>query len=230
MGLVGPNGSGKTTLVRVASRTLRPLYGHILLGGRDPFSMPAKQVARLVAVVPQEVAPAFSFTALEIVLMGRSPYRTAWGGDDQTDYDRVRRAMATVLVAHLSERPLEELSGGEKQRVILAQALAQDAPVLLLDEPTTHLDVRHVVGILDTVRGLARTEGKAVLAIFHDLNLASAYCDRVVALRDGRIVADGPPEDVVTPWLLDEVYGVRADVHPHPVTGRPTVILGPPIE
>jgi iron complex transport system ATP-binding protein len=130
----------------------------------------------------------------------------------------------------LADRPVEELSGGEKQRVVLAQALAQDAPVLLLDEPTTHLDVRHVVGILDIVRGLAVSEEKAVLVIFHDLNLASAYCDRLVALDAGTVVADGRPEEVVTRTFLREVYEVEGEVVPHFATGRPTVLLGPPLE
>jgi iron complex transport system ATP-binding protein len=198
VGLVGPNGSGKTTLVRVASRTLRPTAGRIRVGGQDLGRMSARDAARLVAVVPQDVVPAFSFTALELVLMGRSPYRSRWGGGGTEDWVRVREAMAATQVQHLADRPVDELSGGERRRVVLAQALAQDAPVLMLDEPTTHLDVRHVLDLLAIVRRLAELEGTAVLAIHHDLNLAASTCDRLVALHRGAVVASGAPESVVT--------------------------------
>jgi len=228
VGLVGPNGSGKTTLVRAASRALRPVDGRIRVRGTDLYAMTAREAARLVAVVPQDLAPAFSFTALEVVLMGRSPYLSRWGGGGPEDWSRARAAMAATRVQHLADRPVDELSGGERRRVILAQALAQDAPVLLLDEPTTHLDLRHVLDLLGIVRGLAVGEGAAVLAILHDLNLAAATCDRVVVLHLGRVVAEGAPEVVVTPSLLREVYGVEADVAPDEVTGRPSVRMAAP--
>jgi iron complex transport system ATP-binding protein len=229
VGLIGPNGSGKTSLVRAASRTLRPRGGRVVARGRDLYRIPARGAARLVAVVPQELAPTFGFTVLEIVLMGRAPYLSPWGGGAPEDYRRVREALEVAGVQHLADRPVTELSGGEKQRVVLAQALAQDAPILLLDEPTTHLDPGHVVTILETVRGLAATGNVAVLAVFHDLNLASTYCDRLVALREGRVAADGPPEEVLTPAFLRQVYGVEAEVHPHFATGRPVVLPGPPL-
>ncbi|MFL5800130.1 MAG: ABC transporter ATP-binding protein [Actinomycetota bacterium] len=228
VGLVGPNGSGKTTLVRVASRALRPREGRVALEGRDPYAMPARQAARLVAVVPQDLAPVFSFTALEVVLMGRSPYRSAWSGGGAEDWSAARAAMDATGMHHLADRPMEELSGGERRRVVLAQALAQQAPVLVLDEPTTHLDVRHVLELLAMVRRLAGAERRAVLGVFHDLNLAAATCDRVVAIDDGLVVAEGPPGDVITRGLLREVYGVEADVYPSAVTGRPVVALHPP--
>lgn len=223
VGLVGPNGSGKTTLVRVASRALRPSAGTVRVGGHDVVTMPAREVARWVAVVPQDVAPAFSFTALEVVLMGRSPYRSRWGGVAGDDWARVRAAMAATHVQHLGDRPVDELSGGERRRVVLAQALAQDAPVLLLDEPTTHLDVRHVVELLAIVRGLAERQRTAVVAIHHDLDLAASTCDRLVVLDHGAVVAEGTPASVVTRGLLREVYGVEADVSTDHVTGRPSV-------
>jgi iron complex transport system ATP-binding protein len=230
VGLVGPNGSGKTTVVRVASRTLPPRSGMVWIDGRDPYAMRPREVARTVAVVPQDFAPTFSFTALEVILMGRSPYLSPWGGGGADDYRRAREASETLHIQHLTDRPVDQLSGGERQRVVLAQALAQDTPILLLDEPTTHLDVRHVVGILDIVRGLAVSERKAVLAIFHDLNLASAYCDRLVALDRGRVVADGPPGEVLTRKFIQDVYEVEGEIVPHFATGRPTVLLGPPLE
>jgi iron complex transport system ATP-binding protein len=226
VGLVGPNGSGKTTLIRVASRALRPRSGRVLVGGVDPYRVPARQAARLAAVVPQEVSPVFAFSVLEMVLLGRAPYLGRWGTGGAGDWARAREAMEAANVQHLADRFFHELSGGERQRVILAQALAQDAPVLLLDEPTTHLDLRHVLDLLAIVRSLAVSEGRGVLAIFHDLNLASAVSDRMYVLLGGRIAAEGSPDEVLTGDLLRSVYGVEAEVHPHPVTGRPTVTLG----
>jgi iron complex transport system ATP-binding protein len=228
VGLVGPNGSGKTTVVRAASRALRPSAGRVLVGGEDLFAMSARAAARLVAVVPQDVVPAFSFTVLEIVLMGRAPYVSRWGGGGPDDWAAARAAMAATQVQHLADRPVDELSGGERRRVFLAQALAQGTPVLLLDEPTTHLDVRHVLDLLGIVRTLAARDRRAVLAIHHDLTLAASSCDRLVVLHEGRVVADGPPEGVVTTGLLREVYGVEAEVDVDHLTGRPAVRVGPP--
>jgi iron complex transport system ATP-binding protein len=229
-GLIGPNGAGKTTVVRVASRGLRPARGSIRVAGVDPYSVSARQAARLVAVVPQALSPVFSFTVLEMVMLGRSPYQGPLGAGSAADWRAVRWAMRAANVQHLADRPIDELSGGERQRVFLAQALAQDAPVLLLDEPTTHLDLRHVVEILSLVRGLARREGNAVLAIFHDLNLAAASCDRIVALSAGSVVADGRPSDVLTRSLVAEVFGVEAEVGTSDLTGRPSILVGPPPE
>jgi iron complex transport system ATP-binding protein len=228
VGLVGPNGSGKTTLIRVASRALRPTAGRVLVGGSNPYELTARRAARLVAVVPQDVEPVFSFTALEVALMGRQPYRSPWGlGSANGDWALVRAAMETTGVAELADRPIEQLSGGERRRVVLAQALAQDAPVLLLDEPTTHLDLLHVLELLAVVRRLAEEDGKAVLAIFHDLNLAASTCDRMYALSGGCIVAEGRPEEVVTEPLLAAVYGVAAEVLTNPLNGRPMIAVGP---
>jgi iron complex transport system ATP-binding protein len=227
-GLIGPNGSGKTTVVRVASRGLRPTSGVVRVHGRDPYSMSAREAARSVAVVPQDLAPVFSYSVLELVLLGRAPHRSSRGSGGAEHAAHVRRAMAAVNVEHLAERPFELLSGGERQRVLLAQALAQDAPVLLLDEPTTHLDVRHVVETIAVVSRQARDGGRAVLAIFHDLNLASVSCDRIVVLRDGRVEAEGTPDDVITPALLRQTFGVEVEVLPGAASGRPAVILPPP--
>jgi len=228
-GLIGPNGSGKTTIVRVASRGLAPRSGQVRVAGVDPYAVSARLAARSVAVVPQDLAPAFEYSVLEMVMMGRSPYLSPWGGGGAEDWDRARWAMTAAGVQHLGDRPLSELSGGERQRVILAQALAQDAPVLLLDEPTTHLDIRHVVDILSLARRLARTEGRAVLAIFHDLNLASWCCDQVYALDQGRVVARGSAASVITRGLLRDVFRVEAEVEPSGVAGRPMVVTGIPI-
>lgn len=223
VGLVGPNGSGKTTLVRVASRALRPSIGTVRVAGSDPYGVTARAAARLVAVVPQDVQPAFAFSVLEMVLMGRTPYLSPWGGGRPVDWEKAREAMTHTQIHHLADRPVGELSGGERRRVILAQALAQDAPVLLLDEPTTHLDLRHVLDLLELVGDLAHRGGRAVLAILHDLNLAAATCDRLVVLHGGAVVAEGSAASVVTPGLLRQVWEVEADVASDPATGRPSV-------
>jgi iron complex transport system ATP-binding protein len=224
VGLIGPNGSGKTTLVRVATRGLAPRSGSVRLNGEDPYRVSARRAAQLAAVVPQEMAPAFVYTVLEVVLMGRSPYLSPWGGGKAEDWSRARQAMVEANVQHLADRPLDRLSGGERQRVILAQALAQDAPILLLDEPTTHLDLRHVVDTLTLLWRLARSGTKAVLAIFHDLNLAAAYCDRVYVLDQGIVIESGAPGQVITTELIRTVFHVEAEVVPSPSTGLPTVV------
>jgi iron complex transport system ATP-binding protein len=226
VGVVGPNGCGKTTVVRVASRALRPTAGTVRVAGRDPYAIPAREAARLVSVVPQDVSPAFPFHVLDFVLMGRAPYLSRWAGGGPEDWARAREAMEAVGVQHLADRPMDELSGGERRRAVLAQALAQDAPVLLLDEPTTHLDVRHVVEVHAIVRRLAADRGVAALVVLHDLTLAAALADRLVAIGSGEVVADGTPEEVVTRSLLRSVYGVNADVEISAATGRPAVVLG----
>ena len=229
-GLIGPNGAGKTTVIRVASRALRPWAGSVRVDGKDPYVLRARETARIVAVVPQDIPWTFSYSALEMVAMGRAPHHSPWGGGDATDWKAVRRAMDATGISHLSDRPFEELSGGERQAVVLAQALAQDTPVLLLDEPTTHLDLRHVVDILTLVRSMARSEGKTVLAIFHDVNLASAYCDRVYALFRGGVAMAGSPREVITPQLLREIFGIEAEVVSTGASGRPAVVIAPPAD
>lgn len=226
VGLVGPNGSGKTTVVRVASRALAPDSGSVKVAGLDPYSSSAREAAKRLAVVPQEVQIAFPFTVLDTVLMGRNPHRSAWGGGDSEDWARVREAMVIAQVQHLADRELSALSGGERRRVILAQALAQDAPVLLLDEPTTHLDLRHVLDLLGIVRGSAE-RGRAVLAVLHDLNVAAETCDRLVVLDRGSVVAEGAPEKVLTSGLLREVYDVEGEVVADARTGRPGIRVAP---
>jgi iron complex transport system ATP-binding protein len=228
-GLIGPNGSGKTTLVRVASRGLRPVAGTIRVGGIDPYAVSSRRAARAVAVVPQALAPAFSFSALETVLLGRAPYQGPFGSRSVDDWSAARWAMREAEVDHLAERPVDQLSGGERQRVFLAQALAQDAPVLVLDEPTTHLDLRHVGAFLGLCRSLAHRDGRAVLSVFHDLNLAAAACERLFVLSAGRVVASGAPADVLTRARIAEVYGVDVDVSASERTGRPMIGFEPTI-
>ncbi|MEU3192442.1 ABC transporter ATP-binding protein [Streptomyces sp. NPDC006992] len=226
VGVVGPNGSGKTTLLRCVYGTLRPTGGRITLGGHDAAALSVKGRARRVAAVPQEAGGGFGLTAGRIVAMGRSPHKRFWEGDTAADTARVAEALERTGAAALAGRPFDELSGGERQRVLVARALVQDPGLLVLDEPTNHLDVCYQWELLALVRDLPAT---GLLAL-HDLNLAAYFCDRLYVLEAGRVVADGTPEEVLTPGLLAEVYGVRAEVDVHPETGAPTVVYLPPRE
>ncbi|MEV4748912.1 ABC transporter ATP-binding protein [Streptosporangium sp. NPDC049248] len=202
VGLVGPNGCGKSTLLRSIYRALRPAAGLITVDGDDVHRLPARQAAQRTAVVAQESPADLDFTVTEIVFMGRTPYRAGAAADEEL----CARALERVGLAGAAERIFATLSGGEKQRVLLARALAQQTRLLLLDEPTSHLDIRHQLEILHLVREL----GITTLAVLHDLNQAAAFCDRLYVMNAGRIVAGGPPGQVLTPDLICQVYGVRA--------------------
>ncbi|WP_329576991.1 ABC transporter ATP-binding protein [Kitasatospora sp. NBC_01250] len=218
-GLVGPNGSGKSTLLRTVYRHLSPSAGRVLLAGRDLRSLTPAQRARHIAALPQERGDDFEFTVREIVAMGRAPYQRAFAGEDATDRAIVAAALDEVGLAGHGERRFGALSGGERQRVLLARAFAQQPDVLVLDEPTNHLDVRHQVELLALLRARRRT----TLISLHDLNAAASLCDRLHVLHEGAVVASGPPREVLTPALLAAVFGVRAAVVPHPLTGDPLI-------
>ena len=226
LGLIGPNGSGKTTLVRILAGLLAPAAGTVRLDGRPLQAYRRGELARRLAVVPQDVAIDFPFTALEVVLMGRAPYLGALGFPGAHDLAVARAAMARLDVADLAARPLDRLSGGERQRVILARALAQEPDVLLLDEPTTHLDLRHQAGVHDVVRMLGRERGVGTVSVLHDLNLAAMYCDRLALLARGRIVAVGPPAAVLTAETLGAAYATEVYVSWNETTG-PVVLPVP---
>lgn len=221
--LAGPNGSGKTTLVRALTGAVRPLAGEAWLCGDDARSLSYRELARRVAVVPQEPVLPEGFTALDAVLMGRTPHLRLLEREGPADVEAARRAMLATGTWDFATTPVGGLSGGERQRVVVARALAQETPVLLLDEPTAHLDIGHQASILGLVRSLCRSEGKAVLAVVHDLTLAAQYADRLVLLDAGVTVAEGPAEDVLRADLLGRVYGTRVDVFSHPETGKPVV-------
>jgi iron complex transport system ATP-binding protein len=223
VGLIGPNGSGKTTLIRVATGVLTPMSGSIRVNGRDVRDLKPVDVAREVAVVPQDPVLPAGFTALECVMMGRTPYLRLLQNESAGDVEIARRAMVATDTWELAGRRLGELSGGERQRVVVARALAQDTPVLLLDEPTAHLDIGHQAAILRVVRSAVQGEKKAVLAVVHDLTLAAQMCDRLVLMSNGAVVASGTSEEVLTPGRIREVYGTAVDVFPHPRTGGPVV-------
>jgi iron complex transport system ATP-binding protein len=209
--LAGPNGAGKTTLFRVASRVLRPTAGSVVLYGKALAEYGRRELAQYVAVVPQDAAFAFPFRVGEIVLMGRSPHLGALGFESREDVERASEAMRRVGIEPLADRSVLELSGGERQLVLLARALAQDARVLLLDEPTAHLDLRHRVRVAALVRELVR-EGRSALVVSHDLSLAARSGDRIALLREGEVHAVGAPRDVLTPEHLRAVFGVETEI------------------
>lgn len=216
VGLIGPNGSGKSSLLRTIYRVLKPDAGVISLDGEDVWRMDAREAARRTAVVMQERTSEFDFTVHEIVMMGRNPHKGMFERDTKDDFAIIQDALERVNMTDFAGRSFNTLSGGEKQRVLVARALAQQARFLVLDEPTNHLDIRYQLEMLMLVRGL----GVTTLAALHDLNLAAHYCDRLFLLDRGTIVAFGAPEDVLQPALIRQVYHVDAHVERSPRTGQ----------
>ena len=227
LGLVGPNGSGKSTLIRVITRLIALRDGRMFLNGREIRQLSRESLARIVAVVPQNAYLPELFTALEVVLMGRTPHLGRFRHEGARDFAIAWQAMEATDTLGLVERRVGELSGGERQRLCLARALAQEPKVLLLDEPTAHLDINHQAETLDLVRALCHNRGLAVLAALHDLNLAAQYCDRLVMIAGGGIHSQGRPGEVITAASIREVYGVDVDIQPHPVNGLPLVTVTP---
>jgi len=223
IGVIGPNGAGKSTLVKLLSRLLTPAQGHVRLNGHSLARWRPAELARVLAVVPQSPQLPSTFTAWELVLMGRTPYMGWMGRESERDRAVARQAMEETGTHHLAHRLISQLSGGERQRVVIARALAQEPRILLLDEPTAHLDINHQVETLSLIGRLVRERELAALAIFHDLNLAAQYCGELVLLHRGRIVAQGAPEDVLTPPTLQRVYGAEVAVGAHPQNGLPVV-------
>jgi iron complex transport system ATP-binding protein len=227
LALIGPNGAGKSTLLRVAGGLLRPTVGRAFLRGRDLATLGAREIAREIAVVPQEGPIPAGLLVREMVALGRTPYVRLLLGPTAHDRQAVEWAMAAAGVVELADRFVDELSGGERQRVILARALAQEPSLLLLDEPTANLDLQHQVAMLELVRGLTRDQGLTVLAAVHDLQLAALYCDRVALMSAGQIVSQGSPEVVLTAPLLMETFGQQVVLSAHPTHGVPLVALVP---
>ena len=231
LGIVGPNGSGKTSLLKLLARMLRPQQGEIILYGRSLQAATQIEVARQVAVVPQDTQSAFPFSVAETVLMGRYPHRhrSRWdygfGWDSPEDCAIAKQAMITMDVAHLAQRSVMDLSGGERQRTVIARALTQTPKVLLLDEPTAFLDLQHQLEICSVLRSLKEDRGLTIVLVSHDLNLASQYCDRIVMLKDGGMFAMGKPSEVIRPDVLEAVYGCAVLVDAHPESGLPRITL-----
>jgi iron complex transport system ATP-binding protein len=225
VGLIGPNGAGKSTLVKLLSRALNPQRGRVWLDGHALNAFKQDEVARRIAVVPQVFEMPVGFTAFEIVLMGRTPHLGMLKSESARDLEIARAAMQATGTAHLAERAINHLSGGERQRVVIARALAQEPEILLLDEPTAHLDVAHQIEVMEIARRLKRERALAILGVFHDVNLAAQYCDRIVMLKDGRVFAIGSPNAVITRDALRAVYGVEMYVFPHPHNQLPTALI-----
>jgi len=217
VGLIGPNGSGKSTLLKNMYRLLKPENGTVLLNEQDIFKQSSKNIAKNLAVVSQETPVLFDFTVHDLVSMGRTPHKKLLELDQERDFQIVKDALNQTGITHLEKRSFGSLSGGEKKRVMVARALAQQAQILILDEPTNHLDIQHQLQLMDLIQTLHLT----VVAALHDLNIAAMYCDQIYVLQQGQIVCSGTPEEVLTPALLQDVFGVYADIQTHPLTGKP---------
>jgi len=220
IGVVGPNASGKSTLLKSISKVLKPHTGVVLLNERDVHTLKSAEIAKNLAVVPQESVISFAFTALEVVLMGRTPHLNRFEMESTQDLIIAQKSMELTNTWYLAERPIDTLSGGEKQRIIIARALTQEPRVLLLDEPTDHLDINHQIEILDLIKRLSKEEEMVVIGVFHDLNIVSQYCDRLILLHKGRIFAAGEAGDVLTGENIEKVYGVKVTVKQDDISGK----------
>lgn len=225
IGVIGPNGSGKTTLLKVLYRLLSPQRGEVFFERVPLKKMSQRDIAKRIAVVAQETYPAFPFRVIEIVLMGRSPYLGHLMFEREKDLEIAKKAMEWTEILPISERPLDELSGGERKRVFIARALAQEPEVILLDEPTTNLDIHHQIEFLDLILALNREKGLTILMASHDLNLASEFCDRLILLQKGGIFKMGSPQEVITRENIERVYGCGVWVDQNPVSGMPRITL-----
>ena len=219
-GLLGPNGSGKSTLIRLLSGVLAPRQGQVYVLGKNLAKYEREALARQVAVVPQDTQISLPFSVLEVVLMGRAPHHGGFSFENKDDLALARRAMELTGVAGLEHRAVHELSGGERQRVMVARALAQTPQLLLLDEPTAFLDIKHQVEVYDLVKSLSRQEGLTVVSVLHDLNLASLYCDRLMLLKAGKVFCVGAPEEVLTYVNVTAVYETEVYIGLNDITGK----------
>jgi iron complex transport system ATP-binding protein len=227
LGLIGPNGSGKTTLLRLATKILTPRTGEISFEAKDISKMTLKEFCCRAAFVPQDITINFAFTVMEIVLMGRIPHLKRLQSETRQDIRIAETAMKLTDTLAFRNRSLDELSAGERQRVLITRALAQEPALLFLDEPTSHLDIGHQIQILDLLKKCNRQNHLTVVMILHDLNLASAYCNRVVLLENGAVFKEGPPQNVLTYQNVEAVYNTVVLVNVNPVTKRPNIILVP---
>ena len=222
--IVGANGCGKSTLLRGLARLLRPTAGAVLLDGRPVHELPAREVARTIGILPQSPSAPEGITVADLVARGRYPHQAWFRPWSTGDDDVVTSALTATDTLELASRRVDELSGGQRQRVWVAMALAQDPDILLLDEPTTFLDVTHQLEVLDLLLALNRDRGSTVVMVLHDLNLAARYADHLVVMHEGRVVALGRPHDVLTEELVAQAFGLRARVVPDPVCGAPMVV------
>ena len=222
--IVGPNGCGKSTLLRALSRLLAPASGRVELDGKSLSDFTGKELAKVLGLLPQSPVAPEGITVADLVGRGRHPHLGLWGRYSKQDYQIIAHALEATGTAEFSDRPIEELSGGQRQRVWIAMALAQDTDVLLLDEPTTYLDVANQLDILDLLVELNQERGTTILMVLHDLNMAARYCDQLIAMRAGKIVAAGSPAEVVTAANMRQVFGINARVIADPTSGAPLVL------
>ncbi|TDD91865.1 ABC transporter ATP-binding protein [Actinomadura rubrisoli] len=222
--IVGPNACGKSTLLHTLARVLRPKAGTVLLDGAAIARLPSKEVARRLGLLAQQPVTPDAITVADLVSRGRHPHRRALRGWSREDDAAVARALAATDTAALAGRQVDELSGGQRQRVWLAMVLAQDTPIMLLDEPTTFLDISHQIDMLDLCASLHEDHARTLVVVLHDLNHACRYATHLIAMRDGAVIAQGPPDEIVTPALIEEVFGLRCQIIPDPVTGTPLVV------
>ena len=225
VGVIGPNGSGKTTLLKMLYRLLSPQKGEILFELVPMKKMERADIAKRIAVVAQETHLLFPFSVLETVLMGRSPYLGHLMFENEKDLEIAKKAMERTKIVPFSERPMDELSGGERKRVFIARALAQEPEVILLDEPTASLDIQHQIDFLDLILMLNRERGLTIIMASHDINIASEFCDRLILLQGGRIYKMGTPEEVVTKKNIETVYGCEVWIDQNPISGMPRISL-----
>ncbi len=227
IGIIGPNGSGKTTLARSITKVLPLLNGRILYKEADIKAMPLNELAKKISFVPQEISTVFSLTVFDLVIMGRFPYIGRFREETKQDIDIVSNCLELTDTVDFSSRGLDEISSGEKQRVLIAKALAQEPELLILDEPTSKLDIGHQIYIMDLLKKLNTQKGITVVSILHDLNIASDYCDRLILLNNGGIYGMGTPEEIIDYKLIEEVYKTTVVIKPSPATAKPHVILLP---
>ncbi len=225
--IVGPNACGKSTLLRALARILPPQAGSVVLDGEEIQRVPTKEVARRLGLLPQNPIAPDGILVADLVARGRSPHQGLFQQWSEADERSVIAALEATETLDLAERPVDELSGGQRQRVWIAMALAQETPILLLDEPTTFLDITHQVEVLDLVTSLNRNRGRTVVMVLHDLNMACRYAQYLVAMRDGRIIAEGPPVEVMTEETVGKVFGLDCLVIPDPISGTPLVVPRP---
>lgn len=215
-GLIGPNGSGKTTLINLLANITRPTNGEIILQGRNISSYSRKALASTISLVPQSFAMEFEYSVFDVVMMGRHPYIPRFGTPDSDDTQHVQKALETLDIQHLSERYVTRLSGGERQRVLVARALAQNTSIMLLDEATASLDIRHTIDIMQALKSKVADKNVTVIAAIHDLDLAAAFCDELIVLRDGQLIQNGPVATTLTSELLSDAFGVQGQITPTP--------------
>lgn len=224
LGLIGPNGSGKTTLLRCINQVLKPKIGTVLINEDDISNFKRKEIAKKIAVVPQ-YSKIFPFTVLDAILMGRFPHIKRLGGEKISDFEAVKNVMELTGTMPLAERLIDELSGGELQKVILARALAQTPEILLLDEPTTHLDVNHQLEVLELIRKITKAKGLITILVSHNLNLAARYCDKLLMLNSGKVHSIGPVSEILTPQKIKDVFHVDVEITYHEPTQSYNIIL-----